>query len=46
MTTWHSVVNDFGEYVCVTEIHWPNRKFFTRIVEPMYPLPKKKKQVP
>lgn len=44
MITWHVVIDDFGEYVSVTEINWPNKKYFTRITEPMYPLPKKAKK--
>jgi hypothetical protein len=42
--TWHAVVDDFGEYISVTEIHWPNRRYFTRIIESLYPLSKKGKK--
>lgn len=33
MIVWKVVVNDFGDCVSVTEINWPNKKYFSRIVE-------------
>lgn len=38
MTTWHVVVDDFGRCLSITEIHWPEVRYFTRLVEPFYGL--------
>lgn len=32
MITWYWVNDDFGNLLFVTEIQWPNPKYFTRIV--------------
>lgn len=43
MITWHVVVDDFGEYISVTEINYPNKRYFTRVTEPFYPVARRSK---
>ena len=43
--TWHSVVDNYGAFLSVLELNWPNKRYFTRIVEQLYPLPKKPKKI-
>lgn len=44
MIRWHSVVDDFGNLQFVTEINWPNKVYFDRVVEPYAWSDKKKKK--